>query len=356
MTQHLESSVFERSDAMPIGILLRLMSSQTTTMRPEFPLFRVRGLAEAYQLAAIAYDIRRVRQLVVMSPDKHGWQIDPVDVMLTVGDHADVVMLDDRQTTECVAEALTRPLAPFSGYIRILRPGLSEADGGEDGRGRHPGVKPGFQRASPQHTLDVVRRKVNEGLRVAHALPARPLTNDDLKAAVEAAVSAERAKAAEATTKLATLKRELRSQQERPEDERPVFADPHAQFRYDLHRAWLKATEEGDRPNWPLREWELGPVFLDSIDEQQIVDRAQVIRACVDVITGRHKEINSRASHKLRMREGGNSPAVVRDEDGAAGWRCSVNSGPAAARLMWWELGDFVELSVVATHDDIRIA
>lgn len=353
MTQYVESEGdISRNDALSIGVLMRLMSSQSSTEPPALPLYRVRGMSEAYQLAAIAYDTRRVRQLVVMSPGRHGWQLDPVEVMLAVGDDADVVMLDDSQTVQDVAEALTRELTPFSGNVRILRPGLHEPNGTPE-HGVHPIVKPGRNGASPQDALSLIERKVQAGKNLGRAAPGT-LSEEDVQAAIEAAVREERAKTADAASELASLRRANRTQRQQDEDERRVYADPHAQFRYELHRAWLMATEEGDRPKWPLREWELGDKFLDSIEKQQVVERPQVIRACVDVITGRHKEINSRASHKLRSSSGGNAPAVE-GEDGEVAWRCSVNTGPAAARLMWWECGGLVKLSVVRTHDDLRI-
>lgn len=353
MTRHVESES-TRNDALSIGVLTRLMSVQSTTARPELSLYRVRGMAEAYQLASIAFDIRRDRQLVVMSPPRHGWYIDPVDVALTVGDHADVAMLEDTQTVFDVAEAITRQLAPFSGVIRILRPDLTEPDGSPHHRGRNPLVKLGDDCGSPAACLQQIERIVADGVRLPRRFTDQPLSIDDIQAAVQEAVRKERDKTKEANTKLAAVKRGLeKANAALAEEEAPVFADPHAQFRRDLHNAWLKATQEGDRPQWWPREWELGEKFLDSIDKQQIVDRRRVIRACVDVITGRHKEIKSRASHKLRSSMAGNSADVIR-EDGAVAWRCSVNMGPAAARLMWWERPDEVkELWVVASHDDI---
>lgn len=353
MTQQMESEGdISRNDALSIGVLMRLMSSQTSTAPPALPLYRVRDVAEAYQLAAIAYDTRRIRQLVVMSPGRHGWQLDPVEVMLHVGDDADVVILDNSKTIRDVAEALTRELTPFSGDVRILRPGLSEPNGTPE-HGVNPIVRPGRD-GSPKDALALIGRKVQDGKNLHRAIPGT-LSEEDVAAAVDAAVRAERARTADAASELASLRRTVRAQRQQDGEERRVYADPHAQFRYELHRAWLMATEEGDRQKWRLREWELGETFLDSIEEQQIVERPQVIRACVDVITGRYREINSRASHRLRSSTGGNAPAVE-GKDGEAAWRCSVNTGPAAARLMWWECpGDLVKLSVVRTHDDLRI-
>jgi hypothetical protein len=139
---------------------------------------------------------------------------------------------------------------------------------------------------------------------------------------------------------------------------RPVFADPVVQFAHDLWLAWLKNTEEGDRKKWPLRRWDLSEQFLDSIAAQQIVDYDRAVKACVDVVTGRHAEINSRQPHRLRASGGkAGSDYRVRPEDGAAAWRCWINQGPSAARLMWWErCDDVVELSLVCIHDDVRIA
>lgn len=346
-----------RNDALAIGVLMRLMSSATTTQAPELPLYRVRGAAEAYELAAVAYDTRRTRQLVLMSPHRSGWLLDPVDVAIAVGDHADVVMIDDSRTAYDVDAAITKSFAVFGGGVRVLRPGMTEAD-----ERRHRLVKirdaEGNEGLDPDAALEGIERIVAEGLREPRRVFAEHATQGEIRAAVKQAVAEEQARNRELTSKLATSRRALEKlQAELDAEERPVYADPHAQFRYDLHRYWLKATEEGDRPEWPLREWELGVLFLDSIAEQQIVDRPRVMRAVVDVITGRHKEINSRASRNMRTSISGNAPAVTR-EDGAVAWRCSINLGPAAARLMWWEgrPDGVVELSRVATHDDTWIA
>jgi hypothetical protein len=341
------------SDALPIGVLMRLMSSQTSTVPPELPLYRVQGLAEAYQLAAVGYDARRKRQLVLMSPPKGRWLLNPVDVATAVGADADVVMIDDAQTVFFVAEAITKSFAAFSGNVRVLRPNMTETD-----QRRHRSVWVVDTADGGVNALASIQRIVAEGVREQRCVPGAPDNDDAVREAVDKAVAAERKKTKEVTTRLTLANRLVEKLKRELTEERTLFADPHAQYRYDLHSYWLRATEEGDRPQWPLREWELGLLFLDSIAEQQIVSWSRVMRACVDVITGRHKEINSRASHRLRSNnEAGSSSDPVIREDGAVAWRCSINLGPAAARLMWWERPDgVVELSLVASHDDVRIA
>jgi len=57
---------------------------------------------------------------------------------------------------------------------------------------------------------------------------------------------------------------------------------------------------------------------------------------------------------RRRRGVGGDDPVVVR-ADGAVCWRASVQRHtPAARRLHYWKLGDQVELSRVALHDDTR--
>lgn len=340
------------SDSLPIAVLIQLLTPASPSSQPPLPLFRVRNSGEAYQFASACFDSRRSRQLVVMTkPTGRGWIVDPRSVAQAVGVDADVVMIDDGNTLTAVNDALTKKLGVYSGRVRVLRPGLT-LDDEED---RHPLILVGEQTA--EDTLIEIELYVEDGTRLRReAHPA-----DRFEAAVAEAVRhavadterRERARTAEETARATTLKRALlKAEAALAEEQRPLFADPHAQFRYELHHAWLHATEEGDRQSWPLREWELGPEFLASIDAQQIVDRARVIRACVDVITGRHAEINSRASHQFRP-AGGNAR---RRDDGSIAWRCSINMGPSAARLMWWERADgIVEPSLVAAHDDFRI-
>lgn len=331
-------------DVMPVAVLTQLLSAPGS--RDGAGIYRVRSAPEVFALASACADSRRGRQLVIMASRRSlDWPVHPSRLASAVGADADVALLDTPSSVTAFADTL--PFGVPEGKVRILRTGLAPSDSQD----RHPLI----QATRDSEILAEAELYVEEGQRLREDVETTRHQNIDreIAAAVANAVRPERQKISDMTAKITDLKRALANAQAAlDEEQRPVFADPHAQFRFELHHAWLQATEEGDRNTWPLREWELGPDFLASIDAQQIVDRARVIRACVDVITGRHAEINSRASHKFK-------PAGAKDrvrDDGAMAWRCAVNVGPSAARLMWWERADgVVELSLVAAHDDFRI-
>ncbi|MDR2999333.1 MAG: hypothetical protein LBU78_14565, partial [Microbacterium sp.] len=109
------------------------------------------------------------------------------------------------------------------------------------------------------------------------------------------------------------------------------------------------------RGRWPLREFRFGSDFIGSLaklDENQL---SKAVRACVDAITGRDREIPARDLHRLRTGEGGDDAYVVR-ADGAKCFRSAIEQNtPGARRLHYWELpGDLIELSRIVTHDDTR--
>jgi hypothetical protein len=132
-----------------------------------------------------------------------------------------------------------------------------------------------------------------------------------------------------------------------------VYADPCAQFRYDVEQHWLRAVPESERQKHVLADYDIGPDFLDSVTALQVVDRDVVLAAAVDVLTGQVSVKNGRRAHRQRVGRGGGTAPLVR-ADGAVGWRCDIRSAtPAAPRLLWWALPDGrVELAKAAVHDD----
>ena len=133
----------------------------------------------------------------------------------------------------------------------------------------------------------------------------------------------------------------------------PLFSDPEEQFRDDVTRCWLRQIAEPERPRWALREFQVGPAFLDHLDMPQ-APRVKILEVVVDVLTRRAFEMPSRS---VRAHGNGGSAGVngqmVR-ADGASAYRCNIRANtPQAPRLMWWELTDgTVELALAGHHDD----
>lgn len=190
--------------------------------------------------------------------------------------------------------------------------------------------------------------------------PARPAAPAPDNAVSE--LDDERAKRARAEERAAAAARELSAARSEIEQLRrvlaaesaPLFADPETQFRDDVQRSWLRQIPERDRPQCPLRAFQIGPKFLDSVDMPQ-APRRKIVEVVVDVLTRRAFEMPSRSVRA----HGDGGPAGVNGQvvraDGATGFRCNIRANtPQAPRLMWWELTDgSVELALAGRHDDV---
>ena len=173
-------------------------------------------------------------------------------------------------------------------------------------------------------------------------------------------LATERAERAKAETRLAETSQERREAGRALRDARRAAERAHVDptdegIRIEIERTWGNRTAPGERDRWPLREFTFGPAFiasLESLDENQL---AKAVRACVDAVTGRDKEIPARELHRLRSGEGGDDAYVVR-ADGSKCWRSAIEQNtPGARRLHYWELpGGGIELSRIVLHDDIR--
>lgn len=182
---------------------------------------------------------------------------------------------------------------------------------------------------------------------------------DGIRAEKEAAQS----RAAALAEENAALKKQVRSLTDQHEiltnrvHGYGVYTDPTRQFDHELHLAWLNTIPEADRESTAaLRPYTLGPDFLDSLTDLDGFGRDRVIVACLDVLTGRVWESNSRKARQMRESGAGNAPQRIR-ADGAAAWRCNLQHKAASARrLMWWEKTDgTVELAKAAIHDDYTL-
>jgi hypothetical protein len=133
-----------------------------------------------------------------------------------------------------------------------------------------------------------------------------------------------------------------------------LFLDTEDQFRFEVDLEWALRIPAADKPKRSLAGYMIGPAFLASLDEVKGVNRAKVVSVVVEVLTGLAMELPGRDLHPLRVSEVGVAAAVTR-ADGATCWRVALQqSTPQAARLHFWRLGEWHELSRVVRHDDFR--
>ncbi|UJP09400.1 hypothetical protein L2X99_13315 [Microbacterium sp. KUDC0406] len=170
----------------------------------------------------------------------------------------------------------------------------------------------------------------------------------------------ERAERARAEARLSESSQDQRDNARALRDARRAAERAHVDptedgIRFEIERTWGNRTAPGERKRWPLREFRFGPDFIGSLSKLDENQLAKAVRACVDAITGRDREIPARDLHRLRTGEGGDDAYVVR-ADGAKCWRSAIEQGtPGARRLHYWELsGDVVELSRIVLHDDTK--
>lgn len=313
---------------MPTGYRVESLS-------PQPRLWHVRGRMQALLLASIIFDARRRRPLVLLTPTAGSFDhLDIDEIAVRTWDIADVALIEDAETTAAVCSALPPHMHVYEGGTRIFRPGAELGECAE----RHllvPPERTGTAQAATYRVVGYTQQVAQQEQRI---------------------------------TPLRSIGDKPRSSGTRPQQNRAaridsddmelakVFTDPAQQFDHDLYNLWLGKVIQPERELWALRGYQLGPEFLDSVAEQQLVNYKRVVLAAVDVVTGRYKEINGRRAK--RVPDGHPSaPSLVRAADGATAWRMSVqNKANQAARMMWWEMGDCIELSRVAGHDDFRVA
>lgn len=148
--------------------------------------------------------------------------------------------------------------------------------------------------------------------------------------------------------------RKRRARPTEPAPARRLFADPEAQLRYDVLQAWAEIIGADEKDEYPLPRFTVGPRFCESLADVGRGLEDRVHRAVVLVLTGRAPDVPGLGLHRLRCGDGGGSPYLVRESDGAHAMRLSLQaSSPQARRLHYWVLpGGDVELSRVVLHDD----
>ncbi|MHA7178294.1 hypothetical protein ACX80D_16785 [Arthrobacter sp. Sr24] len=165
-------------------------------------------------------------------------------------------------------------------------------------------------------------------------------------------LKAELAKAKAALVQLRQQRRSAASRTENALD--ALFLDPAEQFTFDLQQVWARVVPAAEKSLYPLGNFSVGPLFLDSwatLTEQQ---RGKTLRAVVDLASDWQGPLRKREPHKLRLNEGAHAPPTMRGDDVC--WRLYVEQGTAGAlRLHYWKLQKGgVELHAVVSHDVLK--
>ncbi|MGQ0467874.1 MAG: hypothetical protein ACT4QG_21470 [Sporichthyaceae bacterium] len=136
----------------------------------------------------------------------------------------------------------------------------------------------------------------------------------------------------------------------------PSFADPALAFRHAVVTAWATRIPVAEQAQRPLPDFDLGPEFLTSLGKVPDVPLDKVADVAVEILTGLVHQLNGRDLHQLRTGDGGGSPYVRRDSDGASCWRAALQvNTPQARRIHYWRLpGGRIEFSRVALHDQFE--
>jgi hypothetical protein len=330
-------------DTAPVGALVALMSTGFDRALPDTPtLYTADGELDALHLSSVVFDARRARPLLVATRGgNHRAPADLAELAATLWPTADVVDVRNHEVAQAFCARVPSWLAAYGGQVRLYLPGTDLSDDGK----HHPLITREPQGCYEKKIASTVTGRTRQHRRTD---PARKLA--DIQAAHERTKS-DLARARDEIARLKDAAADL-------DDDDPVFSDPEAQFDHELYQAWLRTTPEPDRDEWGLRGYTLGPDFLDSLDRLEVA-RRRVLRACVDVITGRYPHITGRDAKRFKgtvATSGAGKPNLVRDSDGAAAWRCSIQMSGLAARLMWWERPNGEpELSCIAEHNDFRI-
>lgn len=135
-------------------------------------------------------------------------------------------------------------------------------------------------------------------------------------------------------------------------DSRGWFIDPEDALRFSVNAAWAARVPAGEKENWPIGAWLVGPQFVDSLSNLGQISWRRLVEVICDVVVGDPARLSALEHHELRRSESGNSPAVTRG-DGAVCYRVALQrNAPSARRLHYWRRGSVIELSRVVLHDD----
>lgn len=136
---------------------------------------------------------------------------------------------------------------------------------------------------------------------------------------------------------------------------RSRWATDEGWVRHEVYLAWVDRIEPAERESWTIGGYQVGPEFAASLDLLDAGQFAKAMKAVVDAVTGRIRDIPSREVHPLREGDGASAPDVVR-ADGGKCYRAYIEQKTSAARrLHYWVLpGGDIELGRIVIHDDVR--
>lgn len=141
-----------------------------------------------------------------------------------------------------------------------------------------------------------------------------------------------------------------------PRERRQNWPNDELWLRNEIQLAWIERVPGFDKLRFPLpADYLIGPRFAESMSSLDDGQFDKAMKCVVDVLTDRAKDLASRDLHRLRTGDGGSDAPRVRVEDGAVAWRAAVEINVASARrLHYWAVGNQIELSQVAVHDDME--
>lgn len=319
------------------------------------------------------FDPTRYRPLLLVSEssDTRRPRIDVTALFHALGDNANIAVLAGGETTHAFSDAAPEHFRAYGGGIRLCWPYASK----DDPHDRHPLFITRTEDDGPRTIDRIIRALTTKGfMPEPENLPSAettapwttsPGTPDSTETETERLRRERDAALAKARTLTAEnndLRRTVHSLTDTVEAlhqrlcHTRIFSDPEKQLRHEIEYAWLLSRTEADREEHPLSPYAVGSNFLRSVEAIEGVERDKIIATCVDVLTRRAWQINGRSARQMRTSDASGSPSLVR-QDGAAAWRCNIQTGTASARrLMWWELPDgTIELSAVALHDDVEM-
>ncbi|GAA4153662.1 hypothetical protein GCM10022286_00330 [Gryllotalpicola daejeonensis] len=328
----------------------------------------IHSIYDVHELIGLVNRPTRQKSLVLVSETENGaipYNAERID--LETGTRADVFTIDFK-TAFLLSDEVGKTYSAFGGATRIYPRGFSMRDAATTSEL----FLPGFDSDSTRRREDAL---IHLALRGSY-LPGRPEQRPaiapvedevtrlrrqlaEARAADDARVrdllvenARLRAAAVERRTATAARKARPTTGAAAPfEPERFNNADDAA--RHAILNAWVQRVEAREKELYPLPAYELGDAFARSLAEFDPEQQGKALRAAVDVLTGRAKDVRGRRLHQLR--DGDAGPARVR-EDGATCWRVDIETNtPSARRLHYWQRADgVIELSKVGLHDDYR--
>lgn len=352
----------------------RKSTVDTNTLVRDEVVWRIDNSAPVDLLVEEVFSTSRLLPLIVVSsPSDTGRPRFSVDTLVQVtGDYANVVVMETPQAAFALSEAMPDDLRVYGGATRVLWPNATRND--------HANLHPLFITPTEDDGPATLRAIEDALVEAGYIQPEEGEVPDIVPPWMAPSVNAPRGKQREVdearrlraeasllrerntdlVSEAAALRKQVRGLSDRNSElemllhSRRVYADPSTQLEHEIWLAWLHSYPEADRGTYPLAPYRFGPRFVESVEDIEGVEREKVVATCVDVLTRRAWEINGRNARQMRTNSTGGASVRIRVHDQATAWRCNIQTNsPSARRFMWWEVPDgFIELAVVALHDD----